>query len=52
MATLVERKQSSGLHTTTWSGRSEAGVPVGAGVYFAKLEVAGKTAVRKIVVVR
>jgi hypothetical protein len=52
VATVVDRAQSSGLHTATWSGRDETGVPVGAGVYFAKLETDGRTAVRKIVVVK
>jgi hypothetical protein len=52
VATLVDRMRPSGTHTAIWSGRNDAGSPVGAGVYFAKLEAEGKTAVRKIVVVK
>ena len=52
VATLVDRQQSSGIHAATWSGRDDTGFPVSAGVYFARLEAADRTAVRKIVVVR
>jgi hypothetical protein len=52
VATLVNREQGAGPHSAIWSGRDDAGVPAGAGIYFARLEAADKTAVRKIVLVK
>ncbi len=52
VTTLVDRGQAAGFHSTTWSGRDENGVPVGAGIYFARLEADGRTAARKIVLLK
>jgi hypothetical protein len=52
VATLVDREQPPGFHSASWSGWDEDGVAVGAGVYFARLEAADRTAVRKIVVLK
>ncbi|GJM44270.1 MAG: hypothetical protein DHS20C21_11120 [Gemmatimonadota bacterium] len=46
--TLVDGAVSAGAHTTTWTGRSDAGTPVPAGVYFARLLSSGEVRSRKI----
>jgi hypothetical protein len=52
VATLVDLEQGAGFHSAVWSGRNDTGVPVGAGIYFARLEAAGGTQVRKVVLLR
>ena len=52
MATLVEREQGAGRYSATWSGRNRAEASAASGVYFARLEVDGRSVVRKIVHVR
>ena len=34
---LVNETQGAGVHGVVWDGRDEAGVPVGSGIYFARL---------------
>jgi hypothetical protein len=41
-----------GRHTCEWDGRDESGSPVSPGVYFARLEVGERSAVRRMVVLR
>ncbi|HWN83274.1 MAG TPA: M20/M25/M40 family metallo-hydrolase [Candidatus Udaeobacter sp.] len=42
LATLLEGPQPAGRMPLEWAGRSAAGQPVAAGVYFARLDAAGK----------
>jgi hypothetical protein len=49
---LVDDPLSAGVHEVTWDLRAEDGTPVAAGVYFARLEWAGRRLDRKIAVVR
>jgi flagellar hook assembly protein FlgD len=41
-----------GAHAVEWDGHDGAGVGVGAGLYFARLEAAGRTLVRQFTIVR
>jgi hypothetical protein len=50
--TLVDRVLAAGSHPISWDGRNDAGRPVDRGVYFAKLESGGVSAVRRIAVTR
>ena len=50
--TLVDGPQAAGERTVTWDGRDDTGREVPAGVYFARLQVDGRTAVRKLALVR
>ncbi|MCK4681199.1 C10 family peptidase, partial [bacterium] len=52
VATVLDEHSPSGELTSRWDGRNDNGQPVAAGVYFARLEQAGRSDVRKIVVVR
>ena len=52
VATLVNSKQDAGWHHIQWKGRNGAGEQVGSGVYFYRLENAGKTETKKLVLVR
>jgi len=46
--TLVNGVLDAGIHPIAWNGRTDAGTPVAAGVYFAKLESGGLTSARRI----
>ena len=50
--TLVTGRMDPGLYFVQWDGRDEAGHAVASGVYFCRLEVAGQTAVEKMVLLR
>ncbi len=50
--TLVEGEQPPGLYDRSWDGRDEGGRPVAAGIYPYRLDVAGKTATRKMVLLK
>lgn len=52
VATVLDEQRSSGELVSRWDGRNDNGQPVAAGVYFARLEQAGRSDVRKIVVVK
>ncbi|MBD3348787.1 MAG: hypothetical protein GF400_06285 [Candidatus Eisenbacteria bacterium] len=52
VARVLERRCPAGPVSVDWDGRDEAGNPVAAGVYFARLETAGEKAVSKVVLVR
>ena len=52
VATVLDEHRPSGTVTLNWGGRNDNGQPVAAGVYFARLEQAGRSDVRKIVLVR
>ena len=38
VARLAEGPMAAGPHRVQWSGRTDAGAPVGTGIYFARLE--------------
>jgi hypothetical protein len=50
--TLVNGILEAGIHPITWNGRTDAGTPVGVGVYFARLESGGVTSARRIVLIK
>jgi hypothetical protein len=49
--TLVETRQSAGRHLAEWDGRDEAGISLASGTYFYRLDVNGRRATRKIILV-
>lgn len=50
--TLVDGPVSAGAHTVDWNGRNDQERGVSAGVYFYRLEAAGKSATRKMILLR
>lgn len=52
VAKLEDGVREQGRYTQTWDGRGTHGTKLSAGVYFARLEFAGRSEVRKIVLVR
>ena len=50
--TLVEERQSPGVHRVEWDGTNQFGSPVGSGVYFYRLEAGPVTETQKTVHVR
>lgn len=49
---LLDKTLPAGRHRVTWDGRDHDGRPVGDGVYFVRLSVAGEVLTRKAVKVR
>jgi len=49
---LVQGTHTAGAHTRQWDGRDEGGRTLAAGVYIAKLQVAGRTITEKVVLAR
>src|SRR5205085_11483156 len=52
VATLVADEQAAGRHAIAWNTRGTAGEPLPAGLYLARLNVAGAIRTQKIVVTR
>ncbi len=52
VATLVDGVAGAGTYQATWSGTTTGDRPVASGVYFARLEAEGRTAVRKMILMR
>lgn len=52
VATLADEHRDRGEHRLVWDGRDEAGSRVGAGIYFAVLDVNDRRFTKKMVVVR
>jgi immune inhibitor A len=50
--TLVEETMSSGRHRAVWNGEDENGRSVTSGIYVCRLEAEGKTAMRKMVLLK
>jgi hypothetical protein len=50
--TLLEGTMSFGRHSVFWNGEDEHGASVASGIYVCRLEAQGKTATRKMVVLR
>jgi hypothetical protein len=50
--TIAESEFGAGAHRVTWDGRTDAGAPAAPGIYFARLDAAGTTQVRRLAVVR
>lgn len=50
--TLVDGRLDAGPHTAAWDGRDSRGHRVAPGIYFCRLEVAGESVARKMVVLR
>lgn len=51
-ALLSSAPHEAGRHQASWDGRDEAGRAVAAGPYFARIEAAGATAVRRLMLVK
>jgi hypothetical protein len=49
---LADRELPRGVHTLVWDGRDRRGSPVGAGVYFVRLEVDRDSLTRRLIRVR
>lgn len=46
--TLVDRPMEAGSHSIVWDGKNDAGERAAGGVYFCRLEAAGRTVSRKL----
>ena len=49
---LVERVETAGYHQAVWSGKDENGRPMGAGVYFVRMQAGGVTRAQRLVLLR
>ena len=49
---VLDSDRPRGRHGVIWDGRDARGAPVGAGVYFIRMEGAGPSLVRKLVMIR
>ena len=49
---MIDGVAERGRHTCEWDGRDEGGGPVSAGVYFVRLEVGERSAVRRMVLLK
>jgi hypothetical protein len=47
--TLADGDMSAASHSLVWDGRDDSGNPVGAGIYFCRLEASGQSAVQKMI---
>jgi len=50
--TIINTKQSSGIYTATWDGKTRNGKKVTSGVYFCRLSADDRTFTRKMLMVR
>ncbi|UCG53420.1 MAG: T9SS type A sorting domain-containing protein [Candidatus Latescibacterota bacterium] len=50
--TLIDRWAPVGHHNTTWDGRDTRGRTVASGVYFVRLETAGRTQTKRVVLLK
>jgi len=49
---LLDHEVEAGRHTLAWNGRGDSGQPLPAGVYYAALDCAGQTRVKRIVMLQ
>ena len=49
---LVDEQRVAGPHSVQWNGRSDAGLPVSAGIYFVRAASGKETAIQKIALIR
>jgi C1A family cysteine protease len=52
LAVLVDGARPAGRHEVSWDARTGGGQPLASGVYLARLEAAGTTSTRKLMLVR
>ncbi len=52
VATLARGRQAAGTHFAHWSGRTDSGVQAPPGIYFVRLEAAGRARASKIVLLK
>jgi hypothetical protein len=52
VVTLADGHATAGQHALSWDGRDAAGNPVGSGVYWVRLESAGKAESKSLVIAR
>jgi flagellar hook assembly protein FlgD len=49
---LVNETEPAGSHAAIWNGEDESGIHVASGVYVCRLDASGKTAMRKMVLLK
>ncbi len=52
VCTLMNQVKEAGGFTVTWNGEDSRGIPVGSGVYFARLQAGANSAVQKLLLLR
>jgi hypothetical protein len=52
VTTLVDGIEGAGRHETAWNGVDRTGVPVASGVYFARLQVDGRSETKRMVLLK
>jgi hypothetical protein len=52
VAALLHDEQNIGLHTAVWDGRSTSGSRVASGIYYLRIEAAGQSHCRKVLLLR
>ncbi len=52
VAALVSDWRSAGEHAVLWDGRDDDGLPVASGIYFCKLHSAGRSEVKRIMMLK
>jgi hypothetical protein len=52
VATLADETMSPGAHAVSWNGRDDAGVHVGSGIYFYRLEAGRQVQTKRMVILR
>jgi hypothetical protein len=50
--TLVNGKQEQGAYSVTWNGKDESDNAVSSGIYYSRIETAGKTITKKMVLMK
>ncbi len=50
--TLIDKKQLAGVHSVTWDGKDDAGVPVASGFYFYKITSGSFNTTRKMLLLK
>ena len=49
---LVDKHHEGGFYSVRWDGRDRLGRVVASGIYFARMQAAGETLVRKMVLLK
>ncbi|MDP2035742.1 MAG: T9SS type A sorting domain-containing protein [Ignavibacteria bacterium] len=50
--TLVDQNEETGVHSMTWNGLNESGIPVNSGVYLLRLEAGSQIQMRKMILLK
>jgi hypothetical protein len=52
VATLIRQEQDAGMHTVTWDGGTNTGSRAAGGMYYIRIEAAGQSTARKLLLLR